>query len=111
MHLLVGIIGLVGLIFFAVISGGGIDPFIDIPSLLIVAGGAFFSALAMSKGKFNHETVNFFGNSALTLGWIGLLIGLVSAAQADVLCKPDPVLNVMVKNNGDIRSGPQSLDN
>ena len=91
MHLLVGIIGLVGLIFFALISGGGIDPFIDIPSLLIVAGGAFFSALAMSKGKFNHETVNFFGNSALTLGWIGLLIGLVLMLGNIDLSTPDGI--------------------
>ena len=31
----------------------------------------------MSRGKFNQETVSFFGNSALMLGWIGLLIGII----------------------------------
>jgi len=42
-----------------------------------VAGGAFFATLAMSRGKFNQETVRFFGNAAFTLGWIGFLIGIV----------------------------------
>ena len=42
-----------------------------------MVGGSFFATLAMSRGKFNQETVSFFGNSALMLGWIGLLIGIV----------------------------------
>ena len=45
----------------------------------------------MSKGKFNHETVNFFGNSALTLGWIGLLIGLVLMLGNIDLSTPDGI--------------------
>ena len=77
MYLIVGTVGLVGLIFYATITGGGLGPFLDIPSLAIVAGGAFFSTLAMSRGNFNQETVSFFGNSALMLGWIGFLIGIV----------------------------------
>ena len=77
MYLIVGIVGLAGLIFYAAILGGGLGPFLDIPSLAIVAGGAFFATLAMSRGNFNQETVSFFGNSALMLGWIGLLIGIV----------------------------------
>ncbi len=77
MHLIVGTVGVVGFIVYAAISGGGLGTFLDIPSLAIVAGGAFFATLAMSRGKFNQETVSFFGNSALTLGWIGFLIGLV----------------------------------
>ncbi len=77
MYLIVGTVGVVGFIFYAAISGGGLGPFIDIPSLAIVAGGAFFTTLAMSRGKFNQETVSFFGNAAFTLGWIGLLIGIV----------------------------------
>ena len=77
MYLIVGTIGVVGFIFYAAISGGGLGPFLDIPSLAIVAGGAFFASLAMSRGNFDKETVSFFGNSALTLGWIALLIGIV----------------------------------
>ena len=77
MYLIVGTVGLVGLIFYAAITGGGLGPFLNLPSFAIVAGGAFFATFAMSKGKFNQETVSFFGNSALTLGWIGFLIGIV----------------------------------
>ena len=77
MYLIVGTVGLVGLIFYAAITGGGLGPFLNLPSFAIVAGGAFFATFAMSKGKFNQETVSFFGNSALMLGWIGLLIGIV----------------------------------
>tara|TARA_B100001939_G_C16563650_1_gene455497 strand:- start:16 stop:411 length:396 start_codon:yes stop_codon:yes gene_type:complete len=77
MYLIVGTVGLLGLIFYAAILGGGLAPFIDFPAFVIVAGGAFFATLAMSRGKFNQETVSFFGNSALTLGWIGFLIGIV----------------------------------
>ena len=77
MYLIVGTVGLVGLIFYAAILGGGLGPFLDLPSFAIVAGGAFFATLAMSRGRFNKETVSFFGNSALLLGWIGLLIGIV----------------------------------
>ena len=77
MYLIVGTLGVVGFIFYAAISGGDLGRFLDIPSLAIVAGGAFFATLAMSRGNFNKETVSFFGNSALTLGWIGFLIGIV----------------------------------
>ena len=77
MYLIVGTVGLVGLIFYAAILGGGLDPFLDLPSFAIVVGGAFFATLAMSRGRFNQETVSFFGNSALMLGWIGFLIGIV----------------------------------
>ena len=77
MYLVVGIVGLVSLIFYAAILGGGLAPFLDLPAFAIVAGGAFFATLAMSRGRFNQETVSFFGSSALMLGWIGLLIGIV----------------------------------
>ena len=77
MYLIIGTAGVVGFIFYAAISGGDLAQFLDIPSLAIVAGGAFFATLAMSRGRFNQETVSFFGNSALMLGWIGFLIGIV----------------------------------
>ena len=77
MNLIVGTVGVVGLIFYAAITGGGLGPFLDLPSFAIVVGGSFFATLAMSRGKFNQETVSFFGNSALMLGWIGLLIGII----------------------------------
>jgi chemotaxis protein MotA len=39
---LVGIIGAFGIIIGAILTGGELGPFIDIPSLLIVVGGTFF---------------------------------------------------------------------
>ena len=42
---LVGFLGAVGMIMMAMISGGGIGPFIDTPSILIVFGGTFFAVM------------------------------------------------------------------
>ncbi len=39
---LVGIIGAFGIIIGAILSGGELGPFIDVPSVLIVVGGTFF---------------------------------------------------------------------
>lgn len=42
---LIGLIGAIGMIIGAMISGGGIGPFIDVPSILIVFGGTFFAVM------------------------------------------------------------------
>ncbi|OUD10172.1 flagellar motor protein PomA [Marivivens niveibacter] len=42
---LVGLIGAIGFIVGAMISGGGLAPFIDVPSILIVFGGTFFAVM------------------------------------------------------------------
>jgi len=42
---LIGFIGAVGMIAGAMITGGGLGPFIDTPSLLIVGGGTFFAVM------------------------------------------------------------------
>ena len=38
---LIGLLGAIGMIVFAMVSGGGVGPFIDVPSMLIVFGGTF----------------------------------------------------------------------
>ena len=38
---LLGLIGALGFIIYAMVSGGGVGPFIDVPSLAIVFGGTF----------------------------------------------------------------------
>src|SRR6056300_205003 len=43
---LIGFLGANGFIVAAMISGGGVGPFIDVPSLLIVFGGTFFAVMA-----------------------------------------------------------------
>ena len=42
---LIGFLGAVGMILGAMISGGGIGPFIDVASILIVFGGTFFAVM------------------------------------------------------------------
>lgn len=42
---LVGLLGAVGMIVGSMVVGGGIGPFIDVPSILIVFGGTFFGVM------------------------------------------------------------------
>ena len=42
---LIGLVGAIGMIIGAMISGGGVSPFIDVPSILIVFGGTFFAVM------------------------------------------------------------------
>ena len=42
---LLGLIGALGFIIYAMVSGGGVGPFIDVPSLAIVFGGTFFCVM------------------------------------------------------------------
>lgn len=42
---LIGLLGAIAMIVGAMISGGGVGPFIDVPSILIVFGGTFFAAM------------------------------------------------------------------
>lgn len=42
---LIGLLGAIGMIMGAMISGGGLAPFLDVPSILIVFGGTFFAAM------------------------------------------------------------------
>ena len=46
---LIGFVGAIGAILAAMIAGGGIAPFIDTQSILIVFGGTFFAI----KGSYN----------------------------------------------------------
>lgn len=42
---LIGLLGAIAMIMGAMISGGGLAPFLDVPSILIVFGGTFFAAM------------------------------------------------------------------
>ena len=42
---LIGFLGATGMIVGAMVTGGGVGPFIDVPSILIVFGGTFFAAM------------------------------------------------------------------
>lgn len=45
---LIGLIGAVGMVLGSMIAAGGIGPFVDVPSLLIVVGGTLFAVLYKS---------------------------------------------------------------
>ena len=45
---LIGLVGTLGMIAGAMVSSGGIGPFIDTPSMLIVIGGTFFAVMYRS---------------------------------------------------------------
>ena len=61
---LIGLLGAIGMILGAMISGGGIGPFIDVPSILIIFGGTFFAvmpcgALLVFLGSFGVMAKGF----------------------------------------------------
>ena len=70
---IIGIIIIIGMVGGAIVS---IDhtKFLDLPSMLIVLGGALGYVLA--KGKSKHFIKNF-GDGSVYMGWIGLMIGLI----------------------------------
>ena len=75
-----GLIGVIGVIMYAAITGGSLAAFIDLPSLIVVFATSFFAGLAMSKGNFDERTISLTGDSAVIVGWLGFLIGLVLMA-------------------------------
>ena len=76
-----GLIGVIGVMMYAAITGGNIAAFVDFPSLIVVVVSSFFAALAMSKGKFDERTISLTGDAAVIIGWLGFLIGLVLMAR------------------------------
>ena len=48
---LIGLIGAFGMVIGAMSTAGGLGPFIDVASILIVAGGSFFAVMLKSKGR------------------------------------------------------------
>ena len=49
---LIGLVGAVGMILAAMIAGGGVAPFIDTQSILIVFGGTFFGVMYSTTPVF-----------------------------------------------------------
>ena len=76
-----GVLGVIGVIMYAAITGGNLAAFMDLPSLIVVFATSFFAGLAMSKGKFDERTISLTGDAAVIIGWLGFLIGLVLMAR------------------------------
>ena len=75
-----GLLGVIGVIMFAMTTGGNPAAFLDLPSIIFVVASSFFAGLAMSKGKFDARTISLTGDAAVIIGWLGFLIGLVLMA-------------------------------
>ena len=77
---IIGVIIIFGMVAGAIAS---IDhtKFLDLPSLLIVVGGALGYVLA--KGKSKHFIKNF-GDGSVYMGWIGLIIGFITIGNHHV---------------------------
>ena len=76
-----GLLGVIGVIMYAAITGGSFAAFLDLPSLVVVFATSFFAGLAMSKGNFDGRTISLTGDAAVIVGWLGFLIGLVLMAR------------------------------
>ena len=82
-NLFLGIILFIGLIVGAIFSGGSIETFMDMPSLIIVVLGALiysFSAGGDTIGRLDN-----FGFGAVRMGWIGFIIGMVLMANSKII--------------------------
>ena len=76
-----GLLGVIGVMMYAAITGGSLGAFIDLPSLVVVFATSFFAGLAVSKGKFDERTISLTGDAAVIVGWLGFVIGLVLMAR------------------------------
>ena len=85
---LIGFLGAIGMILGAMISGGGIAPFIDVPSILIVFGGTFFAgdvylSLASVFGKLCGDGKSLFASSQKMDELVERMSDLASIARKD----------------------------
>ena len=74
-NLFLGIILFIGVIVGAIFSGGSIETFMDMPSLIIVVLGALI--YSFSAGGDTIDRLDNFGFGAVRMGWIGFIIGIV----------------------------------
>lgn len=58
----------------ACVASGGLAPFLDMPSLLIVTLGGLLFSFAKSG---NNSFLIFFGKGSVYFGWLAFLIGLI----------------------------------
>ena len=77
--LFIGLFGSIAMIAFAMISGGDIGAFIDLPAFLVVAGLAFFYSLA-SGGDFLERIESGEISSSILLFSIKISVALLNSA-------------------------------
>ncbi|MEM8576961.1 MAG: MotA/TolQ/ExbB proton channel family protein [Pseudomonadota bacterium] len=87
---LIGIVGAIGMIVGAMIAAGGLAPFVEVSSLLIVAGGTFFAVMLRSKldiflKSFGAMGKAFFGKKADLEGLIETMTELSDKSRKNGL--------------------------
>jgi len=85
---LIGLIGAIGMIVYAMISGGGVGPFWNTPSVLIVFGGTFFAVMYMAPmnvflGSFGAMAKTFMPGLGKQEELITRMIELAGIARKD----------------------------
>lgn len=85
---LIGLIGAIGMIVGAMISGGGVGPFIDVPSILIVFGGTLFAVMYLLPmgvflGHFGAMAKCFMPSTFKTEQLIEKMVELSNLARKD----------------------------
>ncbi|MEL6550180.1 MAG: MotA/TolQ/ExbB proton channel family protein [Pseudomonadota bacterium] len=83
---LFGLIGAVGMVAGAMITAGGLGPFIDVASILIVLGGSFFAVMLKSKmpiflGSFKGMSKAFLGKPPDTEALITRMVELSDVSR------------------------------
>ena len=81
--LFIGIIGIIGLVIGAIISGSDFGIFFDAPAFVVVVAGAFFYSVA--AGGDAADRFENFGNGAVRFGWLGFLIGIIMMSASNII--------------------------
>ena len=82
-NLYLGFILIIILILGAIFSIGVLDIFIDLPSLVLVCVGAILYSFAAGGDKI--DKIDNIGYGAVRMGWIGLIIGIISITSNGLL--------------------------
>ena len=87
--LFIGIIGIIGLVIGAIISGSDFGIFFDAPAFVVVVVGAFFYSVA--AGGDAADRFENFGNGAVRFGWLGFLIGIIMMSASNIIISLDNI--------------------
>ena len=87
--LFIGIIGIIGLVIGAIISGSNFGIFFDAPAFVVVVAGAFLYSIA-SGGEITDRIENF-GIGAVRFGWLGLFIGIIIMSASNIIISLDNI--------------------
>ena len=92
---LLGLVGMVGLLLWALHLAAGIRAYIDLTAVVFVFGGAVMFAVAIGGLKQSLDSaLEKFGAGSIYFGWLGFLIGLVAIFQSLDAISDEEVLDV-----------------